>query len=172
MNYEQRQLLTGGSAFPGEASDGMTLRDFFAGQLLASGIASYPVPRSSAILIAADAYRLADAMLVARRMKTERPETTPEFFREVYDGDPERVAQETAAEGEYEPRETIADWRWYDGYVFSSHGEGDKSNLPGDLFDLLTGGLKCATFRVYGRREAALADLAQAQAQINARENK
>jgi len=72
------RTLHGGPAFPGDTSTGMTMRDWFAGQLLASGIASYPVPKSSAG-IAADAYRLAEAMLVARKAKQTEPAPEHQF---------------------------------------------------------------------------------------------
>jgi hypothetical protein len=67
----------GGSAFPlheGVANDGMSLRDYFAGQALAS--LAFPslieafkegVPRDTAIMgVSEGAYAFADAMLEAR----------------------------------------------------------------------------------------------------------
>jgi len=69
----------GGPAFPVNspsgtpeyipARDGMTLRDWFAGQALAGRIGARSHMHDEALLIAADAYRFADAMLAARKVK-------------------------------------------------------------------------------------------------------
>lgn len=73
-----RKIADGGPAFPASAivdvfgdvkddpSQGMTLRDWFAGQALA-GFCSADEMASDPHLLAADAYLLADAMLEARR---------------------------------------------------------------------------------------------------------
>lgn len=54
---------TGGYAFPSDTSTGMTLRDWFAGQALASVDHDPDLPE----IAARAAYRIADAMLVARK---------------------------------------------------------------------------------------------------------
>ena len=57
----------GGPAFPGPyGSDGMSLRDWFAGQALA-GLLSQEGVEASPETDAAWAYKVADAMLAARR---------------------------------------------------------------------------------------------------------
>ncbi len=57
----------GGQAFPQLNSTGMTLRDWFAGQVLAGGLFSTEFligkPKSAALL----AYDMADAMIEARK---------------------------------------------------------------------------------------------------------
>ena len=70
----------GGPAFPRSAAfsnaertacteqDGMTLRDWFAGQALA-GMVSYVVEGATFENVAEDAYKAADAMLRAREVK-------------------------------------------------------------------------------------------------------
>jgi hypothetical protein len=61
----------GGPAFPRHgynSNDGMTLRDWFAGQALA-GLASYVTKGATFDDIAKDAYAIADAMLRAREVK-------------------------------------------------------------------------------------------------------
>lgn len=55
--------------------DGMSLRDWFAGQALASILSSYqstgvPMPRDTTDEIAADSYSIADAMLAERSKPT------------------------------------------------------------------------------------------------------
>ena len=55
----------GGHAFPSDANNGMTLRDWFAGQSLAGILASGS--RQADEEIAMEAYTLADAMLEARK---------------------------------------------------------------------------------------------------------
>ena len=60
----------GGPAFPRHAydgHDGMTLRDWFAGQALAGLLAKYGT--GGAALLAKDCYEHADAMLRAREVK-------------------------------------------------------------------------------------------------------
>jgi hypothetical protein len=61
----------GGPAFPRHgynSNDGMTLRDWFAGQALA-GLVSYVVKGATFENVAEDAYKAADAMLRAREVK-------------------------------------------------------------------------------------------------------
>jgi hypothetical protein len=61
----------GGPAFPRHgynSNDGMTLRDWFAGQAMA-GLASYVTKGATFDDIAKDAYAIADAMLAAREVK-------------------------------------------------------------------------------------------------------
>jgi hypothetical protein len=61
----------GGPAFPRHAydgHDGMTLRDWFAGQAMA-GLVSYVVEGATFENVAEDAYKAADAMLKAREVK-------------------------------------------------------------------------------------------------------
>lgn len=64
----------GGPAFPrgkdcfGAVQDGMTMRDYFAGQALAGMLADSTCTASSAKLAAAS-YEVADAMLAAREAK-------------------------------------------------------------------------------------------------------
>lgn len=64
----------GGPAFPvasevsGWHSNGMTLRDWFAGQAMA-GLASYIVKGATFENVVEDAYKMADAMLKAREVK-------------------------------------------------------------------------------------------------------
>lgn len=63
------------SAFPvstidGYTADGMTLRDWFAGQALAAWL-SDGLPRSLDSTVAAEAYGLADAMLAERERSTQ-----------------------------------------------------------------------------------------------------
>ena len=69
--------IDGGPAFPGEQGyteqgwnqtwePGLSVRDFFAGQALA-GILSRATTEPTAKLIAQGAYRLADAMIAARK---------------------------------------------------------------------------------------------------------
>jgi len=61
----------GGPAFPRHgynSNDGMTLRDWFAGQALA-GLVSYVVKGATFENVAEDAYKAADAMLRAREGK-------------------------------------------------------------------------------------------------------
>lgn len=65
---------TGGPAFPttkpleswGDPNQGMTLRDYFAAKAMQSMNGRSDYEDASAILIAVDAYALADAMLEAR----------------------------------------------------------------------------------------------------------
>ena len=60
----------GGFAFPCNREDGMTLRDWFAGQALAglmTAKARYYLDAGNGASPARDAYKLADAMLAARR---------------------------------------------------------------------------------------------------------
>lgn len=60
----------GGGHFPGEPGiPGMSLRDYFAGQVAGALVASYPqgLP-ASPTKVAADAYRIADAMIAEREM--------------------------------------------------------------------------------------------------------
>lgn len=60
---------TGGPAFPCLGNDtykGMTLRDYFAAKAMQSMNSRPDYEDASAILIAVDAYALADAMLEAR----------------------------------------------------------------------------------------------------------
>lgn len=52
-----------------DAQDGMTLRDWFAGQAL-SGMYSDGCPANTIDAIASDAYRIADAMIRAREEQT------------------------------------------------------------------------------------------------------
>jgi hypothetical protein len=52
-------------AFPRPGTTGMTLRDLFAGQVLA-GICAHPDSSNNPIHLAAFSYRLADAMLAER----------------------------------------------------------------------------------------------------------
>lgn len=68
-------INTGGPAFPSHGSmgevahQGMTLRDYFAGQALA-GVNADPSSREDSVRsIAESAYVLADAMLAAREAK-------------------------------------------------------------------------------------------------------
>lgn len=62
----------GGTAFPisdrGAVEPGMSLRDWFAGQALAGMLADSNV-KGQPVVIADGAYRLADAMLEARKPK-------------------------------------------------------------------------------------------------------
>ena len=60
---------TGGQAFPRPNHEGMTLRDYFAGQALAGTIAGLHGLTESTVSLASDAYMLADAMLAAREAK-------------------------------------------------------------------------------------------------------
>jgi hypothetical protein len=79
----------GGQAFPnGDAIEGMTLRDYFASQVLNGALARTTLPEydlramfgpnrtgiKREEIIAADAYRIADAML-ARRQSPQGSET-------------------------------------------------------------------------------------------------
>jgi len=69
----------GGPAFPrpnssyASSQTGMSLRDWFAGQALAGWLASYaadashPVVAGSEYVVAGQAYKMADAMLAARK---------------------------------------------------------------------------------------------------------
>ncbi len=58
----------GGWAFPGDGQ-GMTLRDYFAGQVLASMMINHsPGHLIDDKAVADEAYMLADAMLVARKL--------------------------------------------------------------------------------------------------------
>jgi hypothetical protein len=60
-------------AFPRSRNEGMTLRDWFAGQALPVVIASYNLHESwswSMSMLASDAYSMADAMLAARKDTT------------------------------------------------------------------------------------------------------
>ncbi|WP_032900969.1 hypothetical protein [Mesorhizobium ciceri] len=61
------QTMDGGPVFPTALSDreGITLRDWFAGQALA-GLAANPKSESSALLHAMAAYAIADRMLAER----------------------------------------------------------------------------------------------------------
>jgi hypothetical protein len=55
------------TAFPDINEQGMTLRDWFAGQALANSILTKSVPgRWNEHTVARDAYRIADAMLIER----------------------------------------------------------------------------------------------------------
>ncbi len=66
---------TGGPAFPSHGSmgevthQGMTLRDYFAGQALVAVSAMYCNPDAMGRKIAITAYDIADAMLAAREAK-------------------------------------------------------------------------------------------------------
>lgn len=76
---------SGGPAFPlpfgsetTAGTDGMTLRDYFAGQALIGLLSSEPINRTSdaeavhdSLLFAQGAYLYADAMLAARQVKTD-----------------------------------------------------------------------------------------------------
>ncbi len=62
------------------ASSGMTLRDWFAGQALA-GLVALPRPDSSVTSDTLLAYRLADAMLAAR--KTDTHQTADQLRRGI-----------------------------------------------------------------------------------------
>jgi len=86
------RTLHGGPAFPGATSTGMTMRDWLAGQVAAGAVHGHTVTEQTAPYIAANAYRLADAMLAVRKVK--QPEPVPDHLREVYDGDPARFIQE------------------------------------------------------------------------------
>ena len=62
----------GGPAFPRHAydgHDGMTLRDWFAGQALAGLLAKYGFGEAEPESMAADSYAYADAMLKAREVQ-------------------------------------------------------------------------------------------------------
>ena len=69
MTSEITQKHDGGPAYPGQskahATDGMSLRDYFAGQVIASVKAWHPADKQgkSAAVIA---YEIADSMLAAR----------------------------------------------------------------------------------------------------------
>ena len=77
----------GGPAFPCETygirngkettipTNGMTLRDYFAGQALAGALQNYLTPkcRYTEREVASRAYRYADAMLFARESKEDAP---------------------------------------------------------------------------------------------------
>lgn len=57
----------GGQAFPGWDNDeGMTLRDYFAGQVIGGICASGPSKAFSNEYLVKDAYKIADAMLAER----------------------------------------------------------------------------------------------------------
>lgn len=66
------EVENGGPAFPTAMAEGMSLRDYFAGQALAGWLASYPpetshpVSRNKAADIAELSYEMADAMIKAR----------------------------------------------------------------------------------------------------------
>lgn len=59
----------GGQAFPSETSLGMTMRDWFAGQVLAGAVSRQDVSANDAEFIAKWSYEIADAMLAARKAK-------------------------------------------------------------------------------------------------------
>ena len=67
-----KKIDNGGPAFPRSqstytcAQDGMSLRDHFAGQAIPALIATPPYRRF--VSVANDAYKLADAMLAARKL--------------------------------------------------------------------------------------------------------
>ena len=64
-----KPLDTGGTAFPSTGMGGypgMTLRDWFAGQLLKTLGTTWPYPNASRVEVAREAYFMADAMLEAR----------------------------------------------------------------------------------------------------------
>ena len=67
-------INTGGPAFPVMyCSEGMTLRDYFAGQAMAGALQNYLTPkcRYTEREVASRAYRYADAMLFARESKED-----------------------------------------------------------------------------------------------------
>lgn len=69
-------INTGGPAFPiMYCSEGMTLRDYFAGQVMAGALQNYLTPkcRYTEREVASRAYRYADAMLAARESKEDAP---------------------------------------------------------------------------------------------------
>ena len=67
----------GGAAFPGAGTTGMSLRDYFAGQIIAGMMANHQrlinivtpndSQRAANSKIAVEAYAMADAMLAARK---------------------------------------------------------------------------------------------------------
>lgn len=65
FSYDQHDLADA-------SQDGMTLRDYFAGQVLAAMTYDWVVNETHDRFTAARAYRLADAMLAARRAGDQR----------------------------------------------------------------------------------------------------
>lgn len=158
------RTLHGGPAFPGDTSTGMTMRDWFAGQVLATFVEKNWDKELTPYVAAVGAYNLADAMLAARKVK--QPEPVPDHLAEVYDGDSERAT----VNGKYEPQDGYESYTWWD---HSRLGCDDRSHLPRELYALLKYGRPVTEFRTdYPTRQDAIADLAQAQAQLDAMEDK
>lgn len=59
----------GGQAFPSETSLGMTMRDWFAGQVLAGAVGHWLDVSATDAEIAKWSYEIADAVLAARKAK-------------------------------------------------------------------------------------------------------
>lgn len=94
-------------------------------------------------------------------------EPVPDHLREVYDGDTARVA---TVSDKYEPQGGQGSYTWWD---HSRLGYDHDSHLPRELYAVLKYGDDVTDFRRdYPTRESALADLAQAQSQLDAMEDK
>jgi len=76
--YEKWVEETGGDAFPCLDGEGMTLRDWFAGNIASGIVASFSHPDATGMAnkddsenVASTAYSVADALIKARGMKNE-----------------------------------------------------------------------------------------------------